>query len=189
MQFLLTATNLFCFQLHIFASLSIQCVVLAMLTQTLNCILIEGMVFNHKCLFCKSNHQSSDTNTTYVSVLRLVLCAPVHLLGGPFIRKYAIKEENYKKYPGLGSQNLNANFNICLALFLGLFDCVLSTLEKSGCEVLSTQHSHVPYTHGSTRYEWDKTPILPPVSTFTSGQNPSVSVHTTVYSVVKGPYL
>jgi hypothetical protein len=98
-----------------------------------------------------------------VYVLRLVLCAPVNRLGGPFIRKYAIKEENYKEYPGSGSQNLNANFNICLALFLGWFDCVFSIVEKSGCEGFCTQRSHIQQMYGSTWYEWDKTPILPPV--------------------------
>jgi hypothetical protein len=85
-----------------------------------------------------------------VSVLRLVLCAPVNRLGGSVIRKYVIKEENYKEYPGSGSQNLNTNFNICLALFLGLFDCVLSIVEKSGCEDLSTERNHVPQVNGST---------------------------------------
>ena len=52
-------------------------------------------------------------------------------------------------YSGPGSQNLNAHSNNFLALFLGLFDCVLSDVEKSAWHGLSTQRSHVPQTHGS----------------------------------------
>jgi len=36
------------------------------------------------------------------------------------------------EYLGPGSQNLNTNSSNCLALFLGLFDCVLSNVEKNG---------------------------------------------------------
>lgn len=84
-----------------------------------------------------------------MSVRRLVLCAPVHCLGDLFVRKYATKEENYMGYSGPGSQNLNANSNNCLELFLGLFHCVLSDVEKSGWDGLPTQRSQVPQMHGS----------------------------------------
>jgi len=93
------------------------------------------------------------------------------------------------EYSGPGSQNLNANSNNCPALFyLVYFDFVLSNVEKSGLGILSTQRSNVPQTHGSTCYEWDNTPVFPPVSAITIRRNPTVSVHITEYSVLKGTH-
>jgi hypothetical protein len=173
---------------HIFATLSIQCMVLALLTSTLNCTLIEGIAFNHKCLFCKSNVQfTGHIHNIGVCSETNFVCAST-LSWWPFYQKIRHKKENYMECSRPGSQNLNANSNNCLALFLGLFECVLSNVEKSGWDGLSSQRSHVPQKHGSTWHEWGKTQFFPPASAFTIRRNPILSVHITEYSVLKGPH-
>jgi len=173
---------------HIFASLSIQCMVLALLTSTLNCTLIEGIAFNHKCLFCKSNvqftghiHNIGDCSETSF------VCASI-LSWWPFYQKIRHKKENYMEFSGPGSQNLNANSNNCLALFLGLFERVLSNVEKAAGMVCL--HSSFMYrkSMGRPTMNGGKTQFFPPASAFTIRRNPIVSVHITEYSVLKGPH-